>query len=260
MRFPIRSTLAVFALLAAVHPWTAHGDTLVTPTGLNLENVDGPQAFAFPWARGNPEFSNFPYRYQQGYAASEFDSIGDVLQISELRFRVDQATGSRTPFNVGDVEVRLSVTTVDPDELATGSTEALDGNIGARQTLVYEGPLAWDPCDVAVCPVPAFDLAVPFVTDFVYDPLTDGNLLLEVYNLSEVYPTQFFDAVNTPADGIGHVREVLDRNDVANHLFPTDAPSNGLVTQFVYTVPEAGSAASAAAALLAVAALRRRRA
>ena len=87
----------------------------------------------------------------------------------------------------------------------------------------------------------------------------DGNLLLEVYNLSTLYPTQFFDAVNSPSDGIGHVREVLNRNDPEQSLFPTDAPSNGLVTQFVYTVPETGSLASGAAALLAAGALRRRR-
>lgn len=257
MRSSSRILTAILTVFLAAPISVAGADTLVTPVGLDLENVDGAQAFAFPFARGNPQFSNLPYRYQQAYAASEFDSIGDVIGISELRFRIDKATGDRSPFTVQSVEVRLSVTQVDPDALATGSTAAMDGNIGSGQTLVYQGSLDWAPCDAGTCPLPAFDLAIPFTEDFFYDPL-DGNLLLEVYNLSETYPTQFFDAVNSTSDGIGHVREMLDFANPSVSLFPTDAPSNGLVTQFVYTVPEAGSALGAATALLAIGMLRRR--
>jgi hypothetical protein len=250
----MRSLLALpLALLCAAAPFSARADTVVVPNA--YESQEAPGLFVFPFATS--QVSNYPVRYQQVYGATEFPALGDVMTISELRFRIDYATGDRNPFEVEQVEVRLSTTAAAPDALGAGSTAALDGNVGLDETLVYTGGLSWNACGTQLCPPePApFDLAIVFSEPFVYDP-TAGNLLLEVVNGSESYPIQTFDAVNA-TDAISNAREVRDRDD-GTPLFPSD--TYGLVTQFVYTVPEPGSLGATLAALLAVAGLRSRRA
>jgi len=183
-----------------------------------------------------------------------FTSFGDVIQIEELVFRIDQSQGDRGAFTVNDVDVYLSTTAAEPDALAAGSSLALDGNVGADSMLVYSGPLAWDPCGASACVQPPFDQNVPFDSVYEYDP-TAGNLLLEVFYPTSPYPEQRFDAVDA-GDLMSNAREVIDRNDGVTHIFP-NADSLGLVTQFVFTVPEPETPALAFAALAGIVALRR---
>jgi len=243
-------------LLALLLTTPAQGDTLVVPNGFENVDASGP-GFVFPFATSL--ISNYPLRFQQVYEASSFPDLDDVLTISELRFRINSPDGDRDPFTVEQVEVHLSTTAVAPDALTNGSTQALDDNVGADDTIVFTGGLSWDPCgsDPCLAPPAPFDLAVVFATPFSYDP-TAGNLLLEVFNGSEEYPIQIFDALGVTGDAISNAREVLSRSDLTTHLFPSD--SFGLITQFVYTVPEPGSTGAALVALLGMAALVRARA
>jgi hypothetical protein len=249
-----RSGLALLALAAAGASLPAQGDTVVIPA--IYENVDGNSNLVFPFGALDLPPSNYPFRFQQVYGAAEFGELPEAITISAVRFRVDQGTGGRDPFSVQSLELRLGTTSKAPDAL---TSLELGSNIdGGDTTLVFTGELNWDPCDAGPCPLPAFDLEIAFSTPFVYDP-TAGNLIVDFTNLSETYPIQLFDVANTVGDGVSHVREVLDRDNTANHIF-VDPSTVGLVTQFVYTVPEPGAFASVAAALLAIAAVRRSRA
>jgi hypothetical protein len=249
-----RSGLVVLALATASASLPAQSDTIVIPAA--FENADAFSNLTFPFGALDAPPSNFPFRFQQLYEASQFGDPGDVLTISAVRFRVDQPTGDREPFTVQSMEVRLGTTSKGEGELT--SLEFGSNIDGGDTTLVFAGSLAWDPCNVDVCALPAFDLEIAFSPAFVYDP-TAGNLIVDFTNLSETYPPQLFDATVTIGDGVSHVREVLDRDDPSQHIF-VNPSTLGLVTQFVFTVPEPGALASIATALVAIAAVRRSRA
>ena len=266
-RSPILLLCAQACLFAAV----AGADTLVVPS--SFENVcatGNASAQPFPFASA-PNF-NGPYRYQQVYDASAFPTPPDpeqVLLISEIRFRVDEYSGGLDSITYTDITVNLSTTDRDTDTIATGSADALDSNLGPDQSTVLSGQFTWDACGTPdtctlhVCspdltPTP-FDQTIVFTKPFPYDPNV-GNLLLEVYDLDEQTPqTQLFDAIDYHTSLTRRVREVIDPQSHA-HLWPTSYPDVGLVTQFVYTVPEAGASLASLAGLLALAAVRRMRA
>lgn len=253
MRSSIQTVLAVLAVLAIANSHATHADTIVVPS--NRETVVGNTGNAIPFGRSST--SNDPARYQQLYDASEFLGIGDVITISEIRFRIDDGTPEEGPTTFDQIEVRFSTTSVANDAL---DALVFDNNIGADDTMVFSGSFTWDACGVGTAPCTGpypqpFDLAIPLATPFVYDP-TAGNLLLEVYN-DDLTPVinYFLDQENNPTDTVSRVVELRELG-TGNPLFSGN--SAGLITQFVYTVPEAGSLASALVAGFALAALRRR--
>lgn len=93
-----------------------------------------------------------------------------------------------------------------------------------------------------------FDLQIPLTQSFSYDP-ADGNLLLDVRNVSGELTTQFNAEAGSPV--IGRVFSAID-GDVLDTTGVTSA-GVGLVTLFV--LPEPGSSAAAAVAGGAVLAL-----
>lgn len=257
MRSSIQAFLAALVMLAAASPDAARADTLVVPS--TLETVNGSTGNAVPFGRS--QTSNEPVRYQQIYDASEFTPIGDVITISEIRFRIDDGTPEEGPTTFDLIELRLSTTTKANDAL---DAVVFDNNIGADDTLVFSGSFTWDACgpgtDPCSGPYPQpFDLAIPLTTPFTYDPAA-GNLLLEVYNddLTPVigyFLDQENDTLSAERDTTSRVVELRELG-TGNPLLSGN--SAGLVTQFVYTVPEAGALASSIAALLALGGLRRR--
>jgi len=254
-----RSFAALAAMLVLVS--TAHAaraETIVVPAA--KETVAGNAANAIPFGR-SPS-SNEPVRYQQIYDASEFGGeLGDVIEISEIRFRIDEGTPEESPTTFDLIEVRFSTTSVANDEL---NALVFDNNIGTNDTLVFSGSFTWDACgigtDLCVGPYPyPFDLAIPLSTPFVYDPAA-GNLLLEVYNDDETPVIGYFldqenDTLSVERDSVSRVVEVRELT-TGDSLFSGN--SAGFITQFVYTVPEASGVGATLAAVFALGALRRR--
>lgn len=232
----------------------ARAETLAVPSALETVSANTGNAIPFGKAIFN---ANEPVRYQQIYDASEFVGIGDVITISELRFRIDEGQQSSEPRTFDLIEVRLSTTGKPNDGL---DAAVFDNNVGADDTLVFSGSFTWDACGIGTDPCQPpfpqpFELAIPLSTPFQYDA-TAGNLLLEVYNDDEEPVIGYFlDQENSPGDSVSRVVEVREFNS-GNPILSGN--SAGLVTQFVYTVPEAGSVATALSALLALVGLRRR--
>jgi hypothetical protein len=228
----------------------AFAETVVIPNA--QATVEGNEANAFPF--GRTAASNEPYRYQQVYNAVGFGEQTEPIMIEALNFRPDQNNGVNTPIVVQSIEVRLSTTQVAADGL---DNAVFDNNIGPDATLVYSGSLNW-PTPSSGSPHP-FELPLLFTTPFVYDP-SAGNLLLEVYNLSETFAFEYvLDTQNTVGDEISRVVEVVIPGTGAHEIPPVGTGSRGLVTQFVYTAPELGSIGAGLTALFALATLRRSR-
>jgi hypothetical protein len=237
--------LGALALAGSLHARVAGADTVVIPNAQT--SSEGGASNVFPF--GATVFSpNNPFRSQQVYGAVGF-GVEEPITITELRFRADTNNTFITPIVVQDIEVRLSTTAKEPDALDNVDHDA---NLGLDSTLVYDGGLNW-PAPSAGIPRP-FELPIVFTTPFEYDP-TAGNLLVEVYNLSESFPLEYGLDAHSATDETSRVLE-LKNKETGDPVIPA-ASTIGLVTQFVYTVPEAESLASSLVALLAVGALAR---
>jgi hypothetical protein len=248
-----RVRLLLLPVLAMALAPGAFAATVVIPNA--QATVEGNEANAFPF--GRTAASNEPYRYQQVYNAVGFGEQAGPILIEALNFRPDKNNSVNNPITVQSIEVRLSTTQVAADGL---DNVVFDNNIGPDATLVYAGSLNW-PTPSSGSPHP-FELPLVFTTPFVYDP-SAGNLLLEVYNLSETFAFEYvLDTHNTlpgAPDEISRIVEVVIPATGEHEIPPVGSGSRGLVTQFVYTAPELGSIGAGVAALFALATLRRSR-
>jgi hypothetical protein len=250
--------LLAIAVAAFESPLAATADTLVVPTA--QANVDGNTSNAGPFGKLT-EFNNDPYRTQQVYAGSVFPQGAEGITISELRFRTDFLQGEAGPITSNAVEISLSTTSKAVDGL---DFTDLSLNVGADQQVVYSGPLTLQSCNCGT-PTHDFDVLVTLQEPFFYVP-SQGNLLLDVVNTSDPYPLAFLiDAQDNtipnpddPADETSRLVEVIRLSD-GGHEIVGELVSTGLVTQFVYTAPEASGSAAGLAAMLALAAWKRAR-
>jgi hypothetical protein len=246
----LRSSLLVVALAWLAGP-PASADTLVLPAA--QENVDGNTSNAGPFGK-LADFSNDPFRTQQIYAATGFPQAAEGITIQQLRFRPDLGQGDAGPITSNEIEIRLSTTSKLVDGL---DFTDLSLNVGTDEQVVYSGSLTLQSCNCG-SPTREFDVVVTLQPPFFYDPSL-GNLLFDVVNTSNPYPTAFLlDAhdntlpdPNDPADETSRLVEVIRLSD-GGHEIVGELISTGLVTQFVYTVPEASGSAAGLAALLAL--------
>jgi hypothetical protein len=184
--------------------------TLIVPPELAAQ--DGNLAAQF-------QFNN--ERLQQVYSSAYFSSIGSVIDLSEVRLRVD--VNARAFSSTPDIELRISTTFEDPDRLST----VFASNVGADEVVALPRTrLAWNGN-----PGTAFSVVIPLPNHFQYDP-SKGNLLLDfsIFDLGQA--SGLFDALDKPTDGLSVMGGVI-----GNSQGQTD--SGAFVTSFTYiTVPE----------------------
>lgn len=168
-----------------------------------------------------------PTRFQQVYGASAFASI--IPQggwITSLWFVSDPIVGRQWNAYLPRVEVLITVTPRNPDELSTVFAENFGANVAAVHSL---GPLFL-----------SSTATIGFQSPFFYDP-AEGNLLIEIKNY-DLPPTPEFpqatpgplDAYDVLGDPISRLYARGDANAVTGI-----ADTLGLTTYFVVTpVPE----------------------
>lgn len=211
-------TWRVAACLIALAVGIAQAGEVVVPT--SLENVEGNQGNVFPFGLG------ISYRYQQVYAATEFDP-SEPLLITEIRFRPDFVSGGSFSTVLPDVQINMSTTGNAPDLLSS----AFADNVGADDTIVFDGALPLS--SNATGPGPFdFDVVITLSTPFLYDPL-EGDLLLDVRNFGGGGVVRPLDAHAVVNDPISRVTTNFIAGDV-DSAFATLNDSWGLVTRFIY--------------------------
>lgn len=242
--------LALFSLLLPAA--AANAVTIVAPNGYAA--VEGNAANSFP-------FNNFEGRYQQAYAADQFDS--GLLSITEIAFRTDAGPAAQNWLSALSFTVNLS-TSVNP----VGSlSDIFADNIGLDQTLVFDSGAgaAFSGTNAGLPGPNAFDVILTLDTPFLYDPAS-GDLLLEVLmetnaNALPLNGFSYLDAVESENDAfdVGVQRMFNSGGDVNALDAPNpDLEGAGLVTRFTYTVvPEPGTGLLFVAGLVALAARRR---
>jgi hypothetical protein len=165
-------------------------------------------------------------RYQQVYAASQFDTAGWIDQIA---FRPDGPLGLPFSITINNIQIDLSTTMADPD----GLDSTFANNVGPDDVTVFSGALNLSSAFVGPAGGPkAFDIVIDLTTPFFYQPAS-GNLLLDVRNFSgePSGAAGGFDSENLGGDSIS--REYGGISDLTASAIDTE----GLVTEFTI-VPE----------------------
>lgn len=157
--------VVIFALATVVAVPLLYGQTVTLVP--YYENLEAPGYYYFDPVTGTDR-----ERDQTIADASLFSSFGGPVVIDSLAFRLDSGA-STTSGTFDDFRVRLSTAAT---SVATLST-TLDDNVGSDEVTVFSGPLVLSSAAGAASPSD-FDLLIPFMAPFTYDPLA-GDLLLD---------------------------------------------------------------------------------
>ncbi len=143
--------------------------TIVYPSA--YENVEGPEGFSTVDEHPNGG------RFQLVYSAS--DSLLTVPNshryLTGIRWRPDRSLSEPLSLPWTHLEARVSATSKDPTNLSWEFAE----NIGADETLIYNGPITLTTSNSGPAEGPReFDYVLDFETPYYYDP-NAGNLLID---------------------------------------------------------------------------------
>ena len=209
-----RTCLVVLALwsLAGV----AFGDAVVVPNA--CATSPGPSNNSIPFDGWDP------MRFQQVYAAGQFGGRSGI--ITQIAYRVDESEGGEFVANPFDVDIWLSHTARQPQQLS----DVFDENSGPDKTLVYSGALALSSAGTG-----AFDIVIDINDVFTYDGAQ--NLLLEVQITGGYAGCGSFDAAGlSVGEGGSPETDRLYAYGIGTETGVSDG-DDGLVTQFTF-VPE----------------------
>jgi len=173
MHLSVTYVCRILALTLAA--WSA-SESHAAPSQMLIVPVNAANSLA---ALGSGQLKAANYRIQEVYGAPNF-AVADALYITELRYRPDSTYGSNFSTIIGNIEIRLSTTTREPD----GLSQFYAQNPGPDETLVYSGALAIS----SQCTGPPgqpkdFDIIIPLQTPFLYNPAA-GNLLVDLRNFT----------------------------------------------------------------------------
>jgi hypothetical protein len=145
---------------------------LVVPNG--LEEVEGNYGADDP--NLNDPFPN-GFTNQALIPASHFDTLrGSPGVITGYRYRPDRSVRAPRTISYDRVIISMSTTDRSADDLSMTFAE----NVGADETVVYDGPWKFSTNNLGPPEGPKeFDAVTEFTTPFRYDP-DRGNLLIEV--------------------------------------------------------------------------------
>jgi hypothetical protein len=209
----IAGAVVAVALVQTSAP--AHAASVVVPAAQAAS--EGNTNFTFPFHCAGSSFSSA--RYQAVYRGSEVDLEDPITALS---FRRDGFTAPGfTATTIPGVIISLSSTAKEPDGLSLTFAQ----NVGGDVTTVFSGDLTLaSPASGPGSPKP-FDIYVPLQTPFAFQSGSGLNLLLDV-TIPTCRLTNSFDAVDSPTDGVSHVRSSTSSATVGT------ATTVGLVTQF----------------------------
>ncbi len=222
--------------------WAPGASAQVATSPASVNAVEGNANSRFPF---DPDIEQQPVemRYQQVFAASDFDSVAPPFPITMLLFRADAGQIGQNGLSgvIADFEVRLSTTSRNPDQLSATFSQ----NPGGDEQIVFDGAVGFTPVP-SNPPGPApFNILLPLQSSFVYD-WRQGNLLLEVRNRGGG-ASGAVDAELQPGDSVSRVLSFDADASVADTV-----DSLGLVVRFA---PEPATPAAALSALVALAGL-----
>ena len=227
------------ALLGFGAASAAQAATVGTPTTVvspnNLATTEGDASNGFPFNIGDPTIVNgglASQRYQQVYAASEFDTLGGLeLVITQILFRPDATFGKAFSSVLPDIQINLSTTSAAPNSMST----TFANNVGSDDKVVFSGPLSLSSANTGPAAGPKnFDIVINLMNPFRYNP-SAGSLLLDVRNFGGGTTTLFDAQFPSTPTSRGYT---LGANDVNASTGTVD--SVGLVTAFKGT-PIAGN-------------------
>jgi len=219
-----RLLLCVLAL--ALVGMSASAQTVVVPS--TLQGVEGNSNNCFPFDVGSYDFLSM--RYQQVYAASEFQAAGGPVLITGINFRPDWKWGGPFDAVLPAIQINFSTTKAGPDALSV----IFSNNVGADDTLVYSGPLHLTSIFSGPLGGPmGFDIQIPLATPFLYDP-SAGNLLLDVRNFGGGTLYVPFDAQAQYGDSTSSVYSYGADTVQDTQGYTGGIRSSGLVTQFTF--------------------------
>ena len=175
MRLKVTNVCCVFALAMATGS-VGTGPVQAAPAQTLILPANAATSLA-PLGSGQLRAAN--YRIQEVYGAPNF-AASTALYITELRYRPDSTHGQAFSTVVGNIEIRLSTTTREPDGLNLNYSQ----NPGTDETLVYGGALSISSQFTGPPGQPKdFDIIIPLQTPFTYNPAA-GNLLVDMKNFT----------------------------------------------------------------------------
>jgi hypothetical protein len=153
----------------------------------------------------NGTLIRFPIKGQWVFPAEEFASLpASYRWIAGIASRPDESALLPRSTTYGDIQYRLSTTTIEPGDLSN----YFDENVGPDEMVVFDHSpytIAADDIPDPDAPGPRdFDYRFKFDAPFFYDPTTGRNLILEFRTKSgylDVAP--FLDAQGSYIVGIG---------------------------------------------------------
>jgi hypothetical protein len=193
----------------------APADTLVVPNyaATNQANNDSEATFSII------------LREQIVYSASEFP-IYPII-ISEIRWRPDTSVGGPITTTISNIQIYLSTTRVQPDQLNSIFAQ----NLGPDNTLVFSGAMHVTSTFTTLSNgTKDFDIDLPLQTPFLFDS-SQGSLLVDLHNFTGCNASLYDNSLANIVDAVSRIVNTSDPNGTSASF----SDSGGGVIELIYS-------------------------